>query len=206
MTQMIRAVGFDLGGVLASYTMPQQLRFMADSLGVSYYTFLEVFNRQRQELETGRLDEGIFWEAVVTSLGSDGTGGELRDFWNSWYGEHNIISKKMVALVHTLKANGYPVGLLSNIDPDHAATNRQHGLIDIFDVKLLSTELQYLKPDPRAYEALRKGLNVTFTELIFIDDSLRNIAAANLLGINGILFESYAQLIAEFQRLNVKIS
>ncbi len=204
MSTTIRAVGFDLGGVLAAYTMPQQLKAMAEKMQISHEAFLTSFNERRQILETGRLDEGIFWQGVSTDLGGSLPGEVLRDYWNSWYSEHNFITTDMLGLVDRLKANGYRVGLLSNIDPDHAATNRARGILAHFDAVVLSTEYRLLKPNEAAYAALSRQLDVAYQELVFIDDSPVNVTAAEALGIAAILFSSYDQVVTELDRLGVR--
>lgn len=43
--------------------------------------------------------------------------------------------------------------------------------------------------------------NITAENAIFIDDNLRNIQAANALGINGIQFKSPEQLILQLKNI-----
>ena len=86
----------------------------------------------------------------------------------------------------------------------YALTNWQAGLFDIalvrynflhwFDGRVVSGEEKIRKPFPEFYQRLLDRYNVNPSEALFIDDSLRNIKAAEELGIKSIHFQSPEQL------------
>jgi 2-haloacid dehalogenase len=95
----------------------------------------------------------------------------------------------------------------------YALTNWQSGLFDIalvrynflhwFDGRVVSGDEKTRKPFAEFYNILLDRYSVKPGEALFIDDSLRNIKAAEVLGINCIHFQSPSQLRQEMIRLKV---
>ena len=95
----------------------------------------------------------------------------------------------------------------------YALTNWQANLFDIalvrydflhwFDGRVVSGEEKTRKPFPEFYERLLTRYNVTPAEALFIDDNLRNVKAAEDLGIKSIHFQSPEQLKQEFRNISV---
>lgn len=95
----------------------------------------------------------------------------------------------------------------------YALTNWQAGLFDIalvrynflywFDGRVVSGEEKMKKPSPEFYQLLLKRYAIKAEEALFIDDNLRNIKAAEALGITSIHFQLPAQLNKELRQLNI---
>lgn len=92
----------------------------------------------------------------------------------------------------------------------YALTNWQAGLFDIalvrydflhwFDGRVVSGEEKTRKPFPEFYQRLLNRYEVNPAKAVFIDDNLRNVKAAQELGIDSIHFQSPAQLQQELQQ------
>ena len=86
----------------------------------------------------------------------------------------------------------------------YALTNWQDRLFDValvrynflhwFDGRVVSGEEKTRKPFPEFYQRLLDRYSVNPSEALFIDDSLRNVKAAEEMGIKSIHFQSAAQL------------
>jgi 2-haloacid dehalogenase len=63
-----------------------------------------------------------------------------------------------------------------------------------FDGILVSGEENMKKPDPSIYELILERYDINKDHALFIDDSQRNVAAAEKTGIKSIHFKSPAQL------------
>ena len=59
-----------------------------------------------------------------------------------------------------------------------------------------------MKPDPRIFQLALQRFGIKAEETVFIDDNPNNVAAANALGITGILFEGKEQLERDLTALN----
>ncbi len=90
-----------------------------------------------------------------------------------------------MTVISELKLKGIEVCLLSNALPNLFDTAK--GLA-ADDKIFVSYELGLLKPDVEIYKQVLRLLRAKPEEVIFIDDKLKNVEAAKLIGINGIVF------------------
>ncbi len=71
---------------------------------------------------------------------------------------------------------------------------QKYDFLHWFDGRVVSGEEMTRKPFPEIYERLLDRYNVKAAEALFIDDNLRNIKAAEALGIPSVHFQSPGQL------------
>lgn len=81
----------------------------------------------------------------------------------------------------------------------------KHNYHQYFHTIMYSYEVGVSKPDPMAFELILESLQVKPNETLFIDDSRRNIQAANKLGMHTIHFHNAAQLKKELELHDIKI-
>lgn len=123
----------------------------------------------------------------------------IRDYYGRWTEMLGGPIPETVEIFRQLKESGrYKL---------YALTNWQAGLFDIalvrynflhwFDGRVVSGEEKMKKPAPEFYQLLLSRYNIKAEESLFIDDNLRNIHAAELLGIKSIHFQSPQQLTRE---------
>ncbi len=205
MKTMYKAIGFDLGGVIINYAIPAQLNYLSHVLKVPEKALDEVYYRLRPQLDVSAITNKQFWVRLLEESGSTADPASTQHYWMDNYEVENPFIDGMLKLVDTLKANGYKVGLLSNIDPDHGEVNRRRHILEHFDVALLSCDMRKRKPDRESYEMLASRMLVAPEELIFIDDLPENIVGAKALGIYGIQFQGYKELLKELEMLGVKV-
>lgn len=74
-----------------------------------------------------------------------------------------------------------------------------------FEGIVVSGEEKTRKPFKEIYETTLNRFNIKAEQSIFIDDNLRNIEAANALGINGVHFKSSKLLIDQLKTYNIYI-
>lgn len=199
---MYKAIGFDLGGVIIDYSVPHQIDFLAQVLGVDRPVLAEVYYRHRPVLDTGEITNEEFWRRLITESGSKVDTAETEHLWSDGYTKTPLIGG-MLDLVNRLKGHDYKVGVLSNLDAEHTMLNRERHIFEPFDAVLFSNELHEIKPHPAAYQRLADELEVQVQELIFIDDLAENIAGAKQAGCYGILFDSYQDLIKQLQQIGI---
>lgn len=107
-------------------------------------------------------------------------------------------------IVLELKARGVPVHGLTNMPSSiYPAMRDTFPAVAALEVTVVSGDEKLLKPEPAIYERLieRAGLPVAAT--LYIDDSLRNVEAAEKLGMRGHHFKHADGLRAELETLGL---
>ncbi|HUI10838.1 MAG TPA: HAD family phosphatase [Bacteroidota bacterium] len=191
----IRAVAFDLGGVLVRnrYEMPI-LRNAAKALGTTPAALHAIMRRELGPLERGKQNEVEFWRLICRRLNRPVPPPRvLRSLWSYRYRRNVHLNNGVKRLVLALK-RAYPVIAISNTIPAHIRVNRALGVYDLFDDVLLSSEIGLRKPDR---EIFRRGLRLTGSSArntLFIDDDMRWVRAARRSGLCAIQFTSVREL------------
>ncbi len=95
----------------------------------------------------------------------------------------------MTALLSELKGKGVKLFLLSNIFIRNSNYfKNKYKFIPFFDKLYFSSDIGFLKPDPRAYQLVLTENNLEPADCIFFDDSEKNVEAARALGIEAYVF------------------
>jgi putative hydrolase of the HAD superfamily len=94
----------------------------------------------------------------------------------------------------------YQTALLSNsfVGARRQEQHRYH-FEELCDLIIYTHEEGIAKPDPRIFALTCKRLGVQPTQMLFLDDSQRSVAAARTLGIHAIHFRETEQAIADVQ-------
>ena len=99
----------------------------------------------------------------------------------------------MPQLIADVKARGSQIYLLSNISPCFADEYKKNPwiaqLFTLFDGLVFSGSVGLTKPHKDIYLHLLDRYNLKAEECIFVDDNVKNVETANILGIKGILFD-----------------
>ena len=99
----------------------------------------------------------------------------------------------MDTLLDDLKRDGYKLYVISNISQRFADCRNEIPILRKFDGLILSGAEKLAKPDKRIFELAIERFGIVPSESLFADDLPANIAAAELCGINGYLFDGSAQ-------------
>ncbi|MDC7294710.1 MULTISPECIES: HAD family hydrolase [unclassified Butyrivibrio] len=120
---------------------------------------------------------------------------------------NDIIEKReeTVPWIRSLKAAGYRVYYLSNFSKEALEGNEEPmAFISECDGGILSYREHVVKPDPAIYNLLASRYDLVPEKTVFIDDTKVNIDAARSLGWNGIVYESYEQVVKDLHNLGVR--
>lgn len=188
----IRAVIWDLGGVLLRAENPAPRQALAKRLGMT-----------RAELETlvfagpsgnraqlGEITIDEHWENLRQELGFSPQ--EVQDFKDEFW-KSDRVDTTLVNYIRSLRSS-YKTGLLSN-----AFSNLREVITgtwrfeDAFDVMIISAEVGLVKPDPRIYALALDRLDVAPSEAIFVDDFLHNVEGARAAGLHAVHFQNPQQ-------------
>ena len=101
----------------------------------------------------------------------------------------------MEEYVKELKAKCFHVFGLSNWSEETFALVRPvYPVLNLMEDMVISGIERVMKPDPRIFQLALQRFGIKAEETVFIDDNPNNVAAANALGITGILFEGKEKL------------
>jgi epoxide hydrolase-like predicted phosphatase len=201
---VVRAVAFDIGGVLYRKDPDNQIGGRwAQRLGISEADFDTALSGRLDPdkvIATGGINEAEIKRRYAAALGlSDSQRDEfMADMW-AWYCGH--ADDEMVLYSSSLRPQ-FRTGLLSNsADGARREEQARYGFEELFDVILYSHEVGLAKPDPEVYSVLCDRLLVAPNELVFLDDGPANVQAARKLGIQAILHQETRQSIQEISAL-----
>ncbi|MEU2611879.1 HAD family hydrolase [Micromonospora sp. NPDC007271] len=80
------------------------------------------------------------------------------------------VAPETLAVLDALRADGHPLGLVSNATAEAAEAWRSSALARRFDVAVFSCEVGVAKPDPAIYRAAAERLGVRPTDCVFVGD------------------------------------
>ena len=100
-----------------------------------------------------------------------------------------------------LKRRGYRIYILSNLSVESYEYIRQYDFFRLIDGGVFSYQERSCKPEETIYRALLDRYSLSPEETVFLDDNPDNIAAADRLGIHGVLFADLATAKEQTERL-----
>jgi epoxide hydrolase-like predicted phosphatase len=196
----IRAVIFDLGGVLVRTEDHRPRTDLARRLGMTYDELSRlVFESNSARLATiGKITTREHWESVRLGLGLP------MDVFPSvrsafWAGDELDVG--LVGYIRSLRPH-FKTGLLSNAwDNLRQVITGTWKIADAFDDMLISAEVGMAKPDRRIFELAAKRFGMAAGEIVFVDDFVQNVEAAHQVGWHGIQFRNPSQVREELNDL-----
>ena len=95
----------------------------------------------------------------------------------------------MRQLLAELPAAGYQLFGLTNWSMETFPQAREHfAILQMIDRYVVSGAERLIKPDPRLFQVLLDRYHLKAEDCTFVDDNPDNVAAANRMGMNGIVF------------------
>jgi putative hydrolase of the HAD superfamily len=190
MVGMSRPVIFDLYNTLIDGADDERdgiLREMASLLGVAPAALLRAYHESWQERLLGwGVEETI--RIISGRLGIDPTDEQVVRAGALRRGLPGrllaMVSDDTLAVLDRLRADGYPLGLVSNATAESAEAWPTTSLAKRFDVAIFSSAVGLAKPDPAIYELAAGRLGAKAAECVFVgdgsDDELAGAAAAGM--------------------------
>ena len=205
MTEPVRAVITDFGGVLTTPLMSFFARFQDDA-GVPIEALGKAMARIAQEqgfhplyeLEKGKLSEQRFVELLDGAVSAElGREVHLHGLAESYWRDLDT-NDAMVAYLRDLHGRGYRLALLTNNVREWEPRWRPMVPVDeLFEVVVDSAFVGMRKPDPEIYELTLQRLGLPAAACVFVDDIEVNCTAAAELGLRAVWFRDTDQATAE---------
>jgi putative hydrolase of the HAD superfamily len=191
----IKAVIFDYGKVLSLSEDPVAQKKLLELSRLDRPGFDKHYWRHRHDYDLGVLDGRSYWDAIAQGAGIDYAPHEIDALIETDILMWTSLNERMLAWVVALQDAGFRTAILSNMGFEILGYMRQEfGWLTHFQHHTWSCELGIAKPDPEIYLHTCDKLGVKPEESIFLDDKPENIAAANSVGLNAILFETVEKL------------
>lgn len=196
----INTIIFDLGGVLIDWNPMYVFGNYFDSEEKRNYFFENICTGDwNEEQDAGRSIVDATQNLVAQFPEWEQP---IRDYYGRWTEMLRGQIPETVEIFRQLKASGkYKLYALTNWQADlfNIALVR-YNFLHWFDGRVVSGEEGTRKPFPDFYQILLNRYAVDPGQALFIDDNLRNVKAAEELGIRSIHFQNPAQLAAELKK------
>lgn len=202
----INTIIFDLGGVLIDWN-PE-------------YVFLDAFNGDREKMQwffnnictsdwNENQDAGYPLAQATKDLVEKFPEHEyyIKMFYGKW--ENMLggpIDGTVKVLENLIKTEKYKLVALTNWSHEtFPIAQKRFEFLRWFEGIVVSGDEKTRKPFKDIYDITLNRFNIAPEKSLFIDDNLRNIEAANALGINGIHFETPEKLIQQLKEYNIQL-
>jgi len=194
----IQAVVFDLGGVLENeIDTGMDAKWEARlNLKIGELNERLLNSGLAREATMGRLSEEEMLQKLGEVFGIDRS--QVREFMDDIWEQYEL-NTELAAYFKSLRPY-YKTAILSNAWPDARREERARFNFDeMTDLIIYSYEEKTGKPERRIFEITWERLGIQPEEMVFLDNIKENVAAANELGIQAVLFRETTQAIADIQ-------
>ncbi len=195
----VRAVLFDVGGVIVRTEYQAPREHLAERLNMTYEDLVHlVFESETsRQASMGKITTEAHWAALAKRLSRPAN--ETKALREEFFAG-DILDRGLVDYIRSLRPR-LKTGVVSNAWPDSREYLVRNHVDEVFDVLVISAEVGMMKPDPHIYELALQQLGVPAEETAFVDDTRVNVEAASRMGIRGILFENAKQMRTDLEAL-----
>ena len=195
----IRAVFFDLGGVIlrTEYQAPRQ--HLAEKLGMEYDDLVKVVfdSESGYKASIGAITSDEHWAAVIKRLKRPAS--EMEAIRHEFFAG-DIIDRTLLDFLRSLRGT-YKTGLISNAWGDLREYIVREKFDDAFDHMIISAEVGAVKPEAKIYQIALAQAGVHANEAVFVDDFAVNIEGCEKVGMQGIYFEDAESTLQQLKEL-----
>ncbi|HEX3681143.1 MAG TPA: HAD family phosphatase [Bryobacteraceae bacterium] len=187
---------FDFGGVLVRHQTEADQARLAEAAGIPQPLFQKLYWAHRVDYDKGLVTALEYWTGVAQSAGATLTAAGVEELTEldvqSWMQFDSV----MWDWVAELRGAGKRVAMLSNMPSDLGqALRTRTERLDCFDHVTLSYEVRSAKPEAAAFEHCLEGLGMPADQILFLDDHIANVQAAESLGIRSIQFTDRDEIL-----------
>ncbi len=195
----IKAVLFDYGMVLSGPPNAQAWSRLRDHTGLTEQDLQREYWAHRHAYDRGTYTGEAYFQQVASGAGLPPFAPETvdalleadTDLWTD-------LNQPMLDWADFLQRKGVRTGILSNLgDSMHAGLLRKFSWLGSFDHCTWSHTLKLAKPEIAIYRHAAEGLQTPPEQVLFVDDKIENVAAAEQAGMLSIQYLSHPQFIQE---------
>ncbi len=205
MTQ-IKCILFDIGGVLVDWHQSWITKEVSDRFEVNEEKLIDAFDKYLIQLDSGKIDEPLFWKYVADHTGSSSLlQNSSESLWTTYFRKNAEPNQDVQNLAASLRENGFTIGIISNIEKVTHDVVEDWKMLEHFEYKFMSYQIGHSKPDSRVYKHVIEHLPFKEHEMLFIDDKLSNVESAQECGISSIQFIGLDDLKSSLKKFNLEI-
>lgn len=195
----IKAVFFDLGGVIVRTEFQAPRQRLAERLGMEYDDLVKiVFDSDSGARATiGEISSEEHWDSVLKRLKRPAS--ELVAIRDEFFAG-DIVDRTLLDYIRSLRGK-YKIGLISNAWGDLRDFVVREKFDDAFDKMIISAEVGAAKPEPKIFQIALEQFGVSPNEAIFVDDFLINVKGCEKVGIKGIHFKDPESALQQLKKL-----
>ena len=187
---MIRGIIFDCFGVLYHGSL-EHLRDLAPIERVQEVTDLS------HSYDYGYITQNDYFRGIGEIIG------KTPDEVDAICKEQHVRNERLISFIYSLRQQ-YKVALLSNVGRGFIEELfSEKELSELFSAEVLSNEVGMAKPSAAIYKLTAERLELSPEECIMIDDIERNVEGATAVGMQGIVYQSFSQLMREFDKRRI---
>ncbi len=181
----ITFVYFDVGGVMLDFSY--LFTKLANLLNASADDVYDFWIPHDDSLNLGTLSPVEFWRQIKTHFSYRGQDIDFVDFC--------VTSVRPIKEIHSFVrkiSKTRKIGLITNAMFGSIAKNRELGYIPRanFSAIIESNTLGIIKPDPKIFTIAQRRAGVEAGEILFIDDTEKNVLQANKSGFHAYHFDT----------------
>ncbi len=192
----VRAILFDADGVVQRNTLGwiDRVRELCGRVEDTETFLHELFAAERPCL-LGRADFKNVLAQILHKWSSTSSASDALSLWTQIEPEAAVLD-----LINTFRRSGTQVALASNQQEYRAAYMLDNlGYAQQFDHILFSCNLGFAKPSMEFFEKSIEHVRIAADQLLFIDDSIKNVQSAKLAGLHAEQFH-LADGVAKLER------
>ncbi len=193
----VRAIFFDLGGVLVRTEYQAPREHLAERLNTTYEDLNRIVfeSESSRQASVGSLTTEAHWDAVTRRLGRPAS--EAKAIREEFFAG-DVMDMELLAFIRSLRPR-YKTGVISNAWPDLRQYLSDKKVDKAFDALIISAEVGMMKPDPKIYQLAMDAFGVAPREAAFVDDTPANVDAARALGMYAVLFREPRRALSDLK-------
>jgi len=193
---------FDLGGVLVELTGSARLLEWANHIqSIEELWQLWLTSPSVRLFETGRCTPEQFATTLITEMGLEVSAEQFLIEFTGWPTQPYPGSRELLQML----TPHYRLGCLANTNVLHwKHISEEMGLLDFFHLPLASHLIGVLKPDHAAFLYAAEKLRAAPERILFLDDNLLNVQAAQAVGMSSHRVQGLTETIAKLKEVGVE--
>jgi putative hydrolase of the HAD superfamily len=195
----IKAVFFDLGGVIVRTEFQAPREQLAERLGLEYEDLSKIVFDSDSGLKAslGEISSEDHWASIIKRLKRPAS--ELAAIRDEFFAG-DIVDRTLVEYIRSLRDN-YKTGLISNAWGDLRDFIVREKFEDAFDKMIISAEVGAVKPEAKIFQIALEQFGVSPNEAVFVDDFLINVEGCEKVGMRGIHFRDPESALKQLKQL-----